>query len=149
MSKIDLKKIIKNFEIRYDNQIPPPAIMNILLAELNNVFAFKNITFESCENHCYPYPLAFFCWNFLPSGAIKSAIIKDCNKYLFSWFDEEIEKFNKDRFSDMSDNHALILSKFSDKAKEAKRKKAIEFEKEEKNFINFKPNLKRAYANIA
>jgi len=136
---MDIEKIAENVKIRYDNKIEILAIMNVLHALLNNIFAFKNITFESCENYSSPKPLAYYGWNFLPSGGIKTALIRDLQGYLFNWFFDEVNEFNKNRYNDMRELHEGILVDLT--PKEQKEKK-IEFSREEKNFIAFKSVLK-------
>lgn len=131
-----LDELANKFRIYFNCKSDVKAIKNVLLAEINNLFAFKKITFESVNNLQKPMPLAYYAFNFVPSGGIKTTLVKDINFHLLNWFKEEIDTANKNRYSDLEVMQDTQLMKIEDKTK--RKRKEAEFEKEKSNFIKLK-----------
>lgn len=136
MDKTKLKQVVNDFVLLSDNKANAIAVQNILHAELTNIFGFKHITFESCNNMKKFTPLSYYCFNFIPSGGIKTKLLQDIDYYFLPWFKDKIDIVNSGRYDQMCKDHDDKLMKIYDKV--TRRQKKLEFDKEEKNFVNLK-----------
>lgn len=143
-----LQDICKNLNILFDKKLNDDAILNILHAKLCNIFAFKNVTFQSSENLKNAYPLAYYAFNFVPSGGVKNLLISEINNTLLGFFDDYIEEFNKKRLNELENKHILELRDVENDNKKYKAKLASQ-ELEIKRFRNFyNENTSSTQANI-
>lgn len=131
---MNLNEIAKNLNIILDNKLEEEAILNILQAKLCHVLSFKNVRFKSSENLKTAFPISYYAFNFVPSGASKNRLLNEINNNLFYWFEDELEKFHKERQTQLENEQDEYIFKKSDNYNENEFKKLkIQYEKEVEN----------------
>ena len=69
-----LGEIVKNLKVLCDYKINDLAALNILQAKLAYVFGLKDVKFKSIQNVSKSRPLAYYAFNFVPSGGVKNLL---------------------------------------------------------------------------
>lgn len=122
---INLDDISEQLKIICENKINEVAVKNILHAKLATVFSFKNITFTSYANMRNAKPISYYAFNFVPSGGVKGMLLDEINSTLLGFYEEEIDKFNNERFESLENELELeMLDGTIGKSKELEDKKA-------------------------
>lgn len=137
-----LNKITKDLKIICDNKVNEIALLNILQAKLMQIVSFKGVKFQSIQNVNNPTPLAYYAFNFIPSGGAKNRPLNEMDLHLFKFFETELKKYNQDRFEKLECDWILKIQKLTDKV-EIRRKKA-ELEQELKNFVKLPKEITNA-----
>lgn len=137
-----LEEIIKNLQIICDYKINEIAAMNILQAKLSYIMSFKSIKFQSIQNVGRFTPLAYYAFNFIPSGGIKNRLLTEIDTNLLSFFNDYLKKYNEERLDKIECEQTLMLQKITDKV-ELRRKK-MECEAEIKAFKTLKKEITNA-----
>lgn len=142
MRGLMLNQITKDLKIICDNKVNDTAMLNILQAKLMQIMSFKNIKFQSIQNIDRPMPLAYYAFNFVPSGGAKNRPLDELNLHLLSFFNDYLKKYNEDRFDKLECDWTLRIQKITDKV-ELRRKK-MECESELKAFIKLPQEITNA-----
>lgn len=137
-----LEEIVKNLQIVCDYKINDIAAMNILQAKLTYIIGFKGCKFQSIQNVGRFTPLAYYAFNFVPSGGIKNRLLTEIDTNLLSFFNQYLKKYNEDRFDKLECDWTLRLQKINDKV-ELRRKK-MECDAELKAFKKLKKEIANA-----
>lgn len=137
-----LEEIVKNLQIVCDYKINDIAAMNILQAKLTYIISFKGCKFQSIENVGRFTPLAYYAFNFVPSGGIKNRLLTEIDTNLLSFFNQYLKKYNENRFDKLECDWTLRLQKINDKV-ELRRKK-MECDAELKAFKKLKKEIANA-----
>lgn len=127
-----LDDIVKNLKILCDYKINDLAAMNIIQAKLTHAFSLKDVKFQSIQNVGKPRPIAYYAFNFVPSGGVKNLLESIIDDHLLSFVDTFLEKYNKDRLEKLEGEQILELQNVHDKV-ELRRKKQ-EQELQTRNF---------------
>ena len=134
-----LQEIVKNLQIICDYKINEIAAMNILQSKLSYIMSFKGCKFQSIQNVGRFTPLAYYAFNFVPSGGIKNRLLTEIDTHLLNFFNDYLKKYNEERFDKLECDWTLKLQKITDKV-ELRRKK-MECESELKAFKELKKEI--------
>ena len=137
-----LNDIVKNLQIICDYKINEIAAMNILQAKLSYIMGFKGVKFQSIQNVGRYTPIAYYAFNFVPSGGTKNRLLTEIDTNILGFFNDYLKKYNEDRLDKIECEQTLMLQKITDKV-ELRRKK-MECEAEIKAFKNLKKEITNA-----
>lgn len=137
-----LNDIIKQLKILSDNKINDTATLNLLNAMLTHVFSFKAIKFLSVNN-ITPIPLAYYAFNFVPSGGVKDKLIRDIDNNLLLFFQKVLDEYNEKRLNQLKLEHTIAETKAMEDKAELNRLKR-EHNSEVKQFRNFEWSMSNA-----
>lgn len=137
-----LESIAEDLRVNLDYKINNIAALNILQAKLTQIMSFKGIKFQSIQNINSPLPLAYFAFNFVPSGGVKNRLLKEIDLHLLNFFNDYLKKYNEDRLDKLECEQTLRLQKITDKV-ELRRKK-MECEAEIRAFTKLKKEVTNA-----
>ena len=137
-----LNSIADDLRIICDYKISKIAVLNILQAKLTHIMGFKGVKFQSIQNIGRFTPLAYFAFNFVPSGGAKNRLLSEIDLNLLAFFKDYLTKYNNERLEKLECMHQLQLTKITDKV-ELRRKK-MECEAEEKAFTPLKKEITNA-----
>lgn len=137
-----LEKIVNDLRIICDYKISDIATLNILQAKLTQIMGFKEVKFQSIQNINRFIPLAYFAFNFVPSGGAKNRLLNEIDLNLLGFFNNYLKKYNEDRLDKLEANQTLRLQKITDKV-ELRRKK-MECEQEIKAFSLLRKDITNA-----
>lgn len=137
-----LEEIVKNLQIICDYKINDIAAMNILQAKLAYIMSFKNVKFQSIQNVGRFTPLAYYAFNFVPSGGTKNRLLTEIDTNILSFFNDYLKKYNDKRLEKLECQQILELQELTDKV--AIRRKKAEQEQEVKNFVHLKKEITNA-----
>lgn len=137
-----LNEIAKDLKIICDNKVNETAMLNILQAKLTQIISFKGVKFQSIQNIGRSMPLAYYAFNFVPSGGAKNRPLDEIDLHLLSFFEDSLKKYNNDRYDKIDCDWTLKLQKITDKV-ELRRKK-MECDAELKAFISLPREITNA-----
>ena len=137
-----LEQISEDLRLLCDYKVSNIAALNILQSKLTQILGFKNIKFESIQNIGRMMPLAYFAFNFVPSGGAKNRLLNEIDFHLLTFFNEYLKNYNSERLDKLEANQTLELSKITDKV-ELRRKK-MECDAEIKSFTKLKKEVTNA-----
>lgn len=140
--KIMLNKIANDLKIICDNKVNETAMLNILQAKLMQIMGFKRVKFQSIQNIGRSMPLAYYAFNFVPSGGAKNRPLNEIELHLLKFFDDYLKKYNEERFDKLECDWTLKLQKITDKVD--LRRKKMECDSELKAFISLPKEITNA-----
>ena len=117
-------------------------MLNILQAKLTQIMGFKAVKFQSIQNIGRFTPLAYFAFNFVPSGGAKNRLLSEIDLNLLNFFNDYLKKYNEERLEKLECEQTLRLQKITDKV-ELRRKK-MECDAEIKAFVPLKKEITNA-----
>lgn len=137
-----LESIAEDLRIICDYKVSNIATLNILQSKLTQIMGFKGVTFQSIQNIGRFTPLAYFAFNFVPSGGAKNRLLSEIDLNILNFFNEFLKKYNENRLDKIECDQTLKLQKITDKV-ELRRKK-MECEAELKAFTPLKKEITNA-----
>lgn len=137
-----LESIAEDLRIICDYKVSNIATLNILQSKLTQIMGFKGVKFQSIQNIGRFTPLAYFAFNFVPSGGAKNRLLSEIDLNLLKFFNDYLKKYNEDRLDKLECDQTLRLQKITDKV-ELRRKK-MECEAEVKAFAPLKKEVTNA-----
>lgn len=117
-----LDDIVKNIQVLCDYKVNDLAALNIIQAKLAYTFSLKDIKFQSIQNVSKPKPIAYYAFNFIPSGGVKNLMESIIDENLLPFVDDYLKKFNEKRLEELECKQILELQDIQDKV-ELRRKK--------------------------
>lgn len=117
-----LNEIVKNLKILCDYKINDLAALNILQAKLCYVFSLKDVKFKSIQNVSKLRPLAYYAFNFVPSGGVKNLLDSIIDDTLLPFVNDYLKEYNEERLTKLECEQVMELQSISDKI-ELRRKK--------------------------
>ena len=117
-----LNEIVKNLKVLCDYKINDLAALNILQAKLCYVFSLKDVKFKSIQNVSKSRPLAYYAFNFIPSGGIKNLLDSIIDDTLLPFVNDYLKEYNEERINKLECEQVMELNGISDKI-ELRRKK--------------------------
>ena len=117
-----LDEIVKNLKILCDYKVNDLAVLNILQAKLCYVFSLKDVRFKSIQNVSKARPLAYYCFNFVPSGGVKNLLDSIIDDTLLPFVNDYLKEYNNDRIDKLECEQVMELQNIHDKV-ELRRKK--------------------------
>lgn len=137
-----LESIAEDLRIICDYKVNKIAALNVIQSKLNQIMGFKGVKFQSIQNIGRFSPLAYFAFNFVPSGGVKNRLVNEIDLHLLKFFNEYLKKYNQERLDKLECDQTLRLQKITDKV-ELRRKK-MECEAEIKAFAPLKKEVTNA-----
>ena len=137
-----LESIAEDLRIICDYKVSNIATLNILQSKLTQIMGFKGVKFQSIQNIGRFTPLAYFAFNFVPSGGAKNRLLSEIDLHLLKFFNDYLKKYNEERLDKLECDQTLKLQKITDKV-ELRRKK-MECEAEIKAFAPLKKEVTNA-----
>ena len=137
-----LNSIAEDLRIICDYKISKIAVLNILQSKLTQIMGFKAVKFQSIQNIGRFTPLAYFAFNFVPSGGAKNRLLSEIDLNLLKFFNDYLKKYNEERLEKLECEQTLRLQKITDKV-ELRRKK-MECDAEIKAFVPLKKEITNA-----
>jgi hypothetical protein len=116
-----LEEIVENIRVMCDYKINPLAVLNILQAKLNYVFSLKDVKFKSIQNVSIPRTLAYYAFNFIPSGGMKNLPLRLIDNHIIDFANDYLIQYNNERINEL-ENEQLKEGELIEKS-ELKRKK--------------------------
>lgn len=123
-----LEEIVKNLKVLCDYKINDLAALNILQAKLAYVFSLKDVKFKSIQNVSKPRPLAYYAFNFVPSGGVKNLLDSIIDDTLLPFVDDYLKEYNQERINKLECEQIMELNAVTDKVE--RRRKSQEQEQE-------------------
>ena len=117
-----LGEIVKNLKILCDYKINDLAALNILQAKLCYVFSLKDVKFKSIQNVSKARPLAYYAFNFVPSGGVKNLLDSIIDDTLLPFVNDYLDNYNEERLNKLECEQVMELQNIRDKV-ELRRKK--------------------------
>ena len=128
-----LSEIVSNLRVLCDYKVNELAVLNILQAKLTYVFSLKDVKFKSIQNIGEARPLAYYAFNFVPSGGMKNLPPALIDKHLIGFVNDFLFEYNNERIKKIECEQTMEMNSVSDKIE--RRRKTQEYEqilKEEK-----------------
>lgn len=117
-----LEEIVNNLEVLCDYKINELAALNIIQAKLTHAFSLKDVKFKSIQNVNKAKPMAYYAFNFIPSGGIKNYAYNAIDESLLDFVDDYLKLFNQKRYNELECKQIMELEGITDKV-ELRRKK--------------------------
>lgn len=117
-----LNEIVKNIQVLCDYKVNDMAALNIIQAKLAYTFSLKDIKFQSIQNVGKPKPIAYYAFNFIPSGGVKNLMENIIDDHLLSFVEDYLKAFNAKRLEQLECKQIMELQDITDKV-ELRRKK--------------------------
>lgn len=133
-----LNEIVNDLKILCDYKINDLAALNILQAKLSYVFSLKDVKFKSIQNVSKSRPLAYYAFNFVPSGGVKNLLDTIIDDTLLPFVNDYLKAYNDERLNKLECEQTMELQTISDKV-EMRRKK----QEQEAELNRMKSNLLR------
>ena len=126
-----LSDIVNDLKILCNYKVNELAVLNILQAKLSYVFSLKNVKFKSIQNVGKARPLAYYAFNFVPSGGVKNLLNDAIDDNLLSFVDDYLLAYNDERLNKLECEQTMEMQSVTDKVEQ--RRKKQEQEQEVKN----------------
>ena len=136
-----LDEIVNSVKVLCENKIDDLAVLNILQAKLVHAFALKDVKFISIQNVNRARPMAYYAFNFIPSGGMKNLPHDVIDDSLLTFVEDYLKQYNYKRRNELECKQVMELQDITDKV-ELRRKK-----QEQERELNALKDLPRELPN--